>query len=235
MIDDGFKSGSAGGIDRAFLLLFGVALLLALGTAARFFFVSLLGERVVADLRTKLYGHLIGLEEWMSSPISEGSAVELRSGMAMQMDVIPGHPTYGSTRMEDGYAIADAALGGSTESTASPEARPPPTHLVRFLQRFCEDRAFAWRHVRLPQRIWWSGGEVVLRRRNTTTYNEFFFCDGFEYHSPNIVSSSRTAWSVTSETSWGTPGNHDAIMRFEWLDSRWQLVRCNFCGYFEGP
>ena len=62
MIDDGFRSGSAGGIDRAFLLLFGVAVLLAIGTAARFFFVSLLGERVVADLRTKLYGHLIGLD-----------------------------------------------------------------------------------------------------------------------------------------------------------------------------
>ena len=62
MIDDGFGNGSGGGIDRAFLLLFGVALLLAIGTAARFFFVSLLGERVVADLRTKLYGHLIGLD-----------------------------------------------------------------------------------------------------------------------------------------------------------------------------
>jgi ATP-binding cassette subfamily B protein len=62
MIDDGFRSGSAGGIDRAFLLLFGVALMLAIGTAARFFFVSLLGERVVADLRTRLYAHLIGLD-----------------------------------------------------------------------------------------------------------------------------------------------------------------------------
>jgi len=62
MIDDGFRSGNAGGIDRAFLLLFGVALLLAIGTAARFFFVSLLGERVVADLRTRLYAHLIGLD-----------------------------------------------------------------------------------------------------------------------------------------------------------------------------
>ena len=30
--------------------------------------------------------------------------------MAMQMDVIPGHPVYGSTRMEDGYVIADDAL-----------------------------------------------------------------------------------------------------------------------------
>ena len=62
MIDDGFSTSSSGGIDRAFLLLFGVAVLLAVGTAARFFFVSLLGERVVADLRTKLYGHLIGLD-----------------------------------------------------------------------------------------------------------------------------------------------------------------------------
>src|SRR5690606_25187216 len=62
MIDDGFRSGSAGGIDRAFLLLFVVALVLAAGTAARFFFVSLLGEKVVADLRTKLYSHLIGLD-----------------------------------------------------------------------------------------------------------------------------------------------------------------------------
>lgn len=55
-------------------------------------------------------GHLIGLDEWMSSPIREGSEEALASGMAMQMDVIPSHPVYGSTRMEDGYVIADAAL-----------------------------------------------------------------------------------------------------------------------------
>lgn len=55
-------------------------------------------------------GHLIGLDEWMSSPIREGSTDALASGMAMQMDVIPSHPVYGSTRMEDGYVIADAAL-----------------------------------------------------------------------------------------------------------------------------
>jgi Xaa-Pro aminopeptidase len=55
-------------------------------------------------------GHLIGLDEWMSSPIAEGSDIPLASGMAMQMDVIPGHPDWGSTRMEDGYVIADAAL-----------------------------------------------------------------------------------------------------------------------------
>lgn len=55
-------------------------------------------------------GHLIGMDEWLSSPIYEGSTEPLASGMAMQMDVIPGHPVYASTRMEDGYVIADAAL-----------------------------------------------------------------------------------------------------------------------------
>lgn len=55
-------------------------------------------------------GHLIGLDEWMSSPITPGSEIPLASGMAMQMDVIPAHADWGSTRMEDGYVIADEAL-----------------------------------------------------------------------------------------------------------------------------
>ncbi|WP_028917040.1 ABC transporter transmembrane domain-containing protein [Pseudoxanthomonas sp. J35] len=60
MIDHGFAGGSQ--INRAFGLLFVVAVVLAVATAARFFFVSLLGEKVVADLRDRLYAHLIGLD-----------------------------------------------------------------------------------------------------------------------------------------------------------------------------
>jgi ATP-binding cassette subfamily B protein len=60
MIDQGFTDGS--NIDRAFGFLFLVALALALATAARFYFVTLLGERVVADMRNRLYGHLLGLD-----------------------------------------------------------------------------------------------------------------------------------------------------------------------------
>lgn len=55
-------------------------------------------------------GHLIGLDEWISSPIAEESSLPLASGMAMQMDVIPAHPVYGSTRMEDGYVVAGDEL-----------------------------------------------------------------------------------------------------------------------------
>jgi hypothetical protein len=55
-------------------------------------------------------GHLIGMDEWISSPIYRDSDLPLRSGMAMQMDVIPGHPVHASTRLEDGYVIADEGL-----------------------------------------------------------------------------------------------------------------------------
>src|SRR5262245_3610402 len=60
MIDQGFESAT--NIDATFALLFAATAALALATAARFFFVSLLGERVVADLRERLYGHLLGLD-----------------------------------------------------------------------------------------------------------------------------------------------------------------------------
>ncbi|SBV36063.1 ABC transporter, permease/ATP-binding protein [uncultured Stenotrophomonas sp.] len=60
MIDDGFSSG--GNIDQVFLLVFAVVVVLALASAARFFFVSLLGEKVVADLRRRLYAHLVTLD-----------------------------------------------------------------------------------------------------------------------------------------------------------------------------
>ncbi|MET0550504.1 MAG: ABC transporter transmembrane domain-containing protein [Xanthomonas sp.] len=59
MIDHGFSDSSR--INQSFALLFAVAVVLAAATATRFYFVSLLGEKVVADLRERLYTHLIGL------------------------------------------------------------------------------------------------------------------------------------------------------------------------------
>ena len=61
MIDQGFGAGGAG-INQAFGAMFVVVVVLALASAARFYFVSLLGEKVVADLRQRLYAHLIGLD-----------------------------------------------------------------------------------------------------------------------------------------------------------------------------
>jgi hypothetical protein len=55
-------------------------------------------------------GHLIHLDEWLSSPIYPNSDVQLHSGMAIQVDVIPSSPVYASTRMEDGLVLADKDL-----------------------------------------------------------------------------------------------------------------------------
>jgi hypothetical protein len=56
-------------------------------------------------------GHQIQLDEWVNSPISRGSRVELRSGMAFQVDVIPATGTeYFTTNIEDGLALADESL-----------------------------------------------------------------------------------------------------------------------------
>jgi hypothetical protein len=56
-------------------------------------------------------GHQIHLDEWVNSPISPGSQVELRSGMAFQVDIIPATGTdYFTTNIEDGVALADGAM-----------------------------------------------------------------------------------------------------------------------------
>ena len=56
-------------------------------------------------------GHQIHLDEWVNSPIFAGSKIELRSGMAFQVDVIPATGTdYFTTNIEDGIALADEPL-----------------------------------------------------------------------------------------------------------------------------
>ncbi|BCW90381.1 Putative multidrug export ATP-binding/permease protein [Alphaproteobacteria bacterium SO-S41] len=61
MIDHGFSRSSAEFIDSYFIALLGVAALLAAASAVRFFYVTWIGERVVADIRRKVYGHVLTL------------------------------------------------------------------------------------------------------------------------------------------------------------------------------
>ena len=56
-------------------------------------------------------GHQIHLDEWVNSPVAPGSQIELRSGMAMQVDIIPATGTdWFTTNIEDGIALADQDL-----------------------------------------------------------------------------------------------------------------------------
>lgn len=59
LIDSGFSSGQSEHIDRYFIALFGLSVILAVATALRFYFVSWLGERVTADIRSAIYSHIL--------------------------------------------------------------------------------------------------------------------------------------------------------------------------------
>jgi ATP-binding cassette, subfamily B, bacterial len=62
MIDFGFSAESAGLIDSYFAALIAVAAVLALSSGSRYYFVTTLGERIVADLRTDVFKHLCRLD-----------------------------------------------------------------------------------------------------------------------------------------------------------------------------
>ena len=61
MIDLGFSAANAASIDRYFLIMLGVSSALAFATAARYYLVTWLGERVVADLREDVFERMLSL------------------------------------------------------------------------------------------------------------------------------------------------------------------------------
>jgi ATP-binding cassette subfamily B protein len=61
MIDFGFSAERIGLIDQYFAVMIAVAAVLAIASALRYYLVTLLGERVVADLRAAVFAHLTEL------------------------------------------------------------------------------------------------------------------------------------------------------------------------------
>jgi ATP-binding cassette subfamily B protein len=62
VIDRGFAAGgTAHGVDSSFRYLLMIVVVLAIATALRFYFVSWMGERVVADLRRRVHANLLTL------------------------------------------------------------------------------------------------------------------------------------------------------------------------------
>jgi len=59
LIDAGFSADQARSIDRYFIVLFGLAVVLAIFASARFYLISWIGERIVADLRSAVFKHVL--------------------------------------------------------------------------------------------------------------------------------------------------------------------------------
>jgi ATP-binding cassette subfamily B protein len=62
LIDRGFANGDKSLLETSVLVLFGVSVLLALGTYARYYLVTWVGERVVTDIRRAIFDHLLKLD-----------------------------------------------------------------------------------------------------------------------------------------------------------------------------
>ena len=61
MIDFGFSAERIALIDQYFAVMIGVAAVLAVASATRYYLVTIIGERVVADLRAAVFAHLTEL------------------------------------------------------------------------------------------------------------------------------------------------------------------------------
>jgi len=62
LVDGGFAEGNPALLDQSLFALLGVIIVLACATYGRFFLVTWLGERVVADIRKAVFGHVIDLD-----------------------------------------------------------------------------------------------------------------------------------------------------------------------------
>lgn len=113
MIDHGFAHTDTATINRSFLGLFIVAMVLAVATAGRYFCVALLGERVVADLRKKLYSHLLTLDQAFYERTRVG---ELISRLGSDTELIQ---TVVSSSMSVALRSIVTAIGGAAMLVAT--------------------------------------------------------------------------------------------------------------------
>ena len=85
MIDIGFSPESAAVINATFLGLGVVVAVLSMASASRYYLVMTLGERVVADLRADVFGHLAGLDASFFDTARTGELVSRLTADTIQM------------------------------------------------------------------------------------------------------------------------------------------------------
>jgi ATP-binding cassette, subfamily B, bacterial len=88
MIDVGFAGLEPGLIDKYFATLIGVGLILALSSAARFYCVNWLGERLVADIRRDVFKHLTGLSPAFYEVSHSGEVMSRLTADTTQMKAV---------------------------------------------------------------------------------------------------------------------------------------------------
>lgn len=90
MIDFGFSEERIGLIDQYFMVLIAVAAMLAAASALRYYLVTTIGERMVADLRASVFDHLTGLSAAFFDSARTGELVSRLSADTTQIKTAVG-------------------------------------------------------------------------------------------------------------------------------------------------
>jgi len=90
LIDFGFATNDASHLNQAALGMAGVVVALGLSTAARYYLVSWLGERVAADLRAALFGRVLGLSPAFFETMRTGDVLTRLIGDASKLQDLVG-------------------------------------------------------------------------------------------------------------------------------------------------
>ncbi|MBM3583476.1 MAG: ATP-binding cassette domain-containing protein [Alphaproteobacteria bacterium] len=90
LIDDGFRTGDGAFLDGALAGLLCVTVVLAIASYARFYLVSWIGERVVADLRHAVYGHVLVLDAAWFETVKTGEVLSRLTTDTTVLQVVVG-------------------------------------------------------------------------------------------------------------------------------------------------
>ena len=90
VIDGGFASGDAALLDAALIGLLAVIVVMAVATYTRFYFVSWIGERVSADIRRAVFGHLLDLSPGFFEVTRTGEVISRLTNDTSLLEVVIG-------------------------------------------------------------------------------------------------------------------------------------------------
>ncbi len=85
LIDQGFATQSQTLLSQYVIIFLLLVIALAIGTFTRYYWVTWLGERVIADLRTKVFNHLIHLHPGF---FEENRSLEIQSRLTADMTLL---------------------------------------------------------------------------------------------------------------------------------------------------
>ena len=133
--DKGFSAENALLVDKYFLAMLAVVVVLALGSALRFYFVMWIGERVVADIRDAIFSHLLNLSPAFFEAQRTGEVVSRLTADTTQIRACRSCPRVPSQANSKLLAALSTAPNISTRITPRRmDSTPPmkaPTNVIK--------------------------------------------------------------------------------------------------------